>query len=406
MESHRVMSIRLTASALIVAAVVLLPSFRSVAQAQAPTYLERLHKRANDWQAALPEIRTSAADAAAKVMAGGNLYVAGPQQTFPKEALGRAGGLMLTRGYAETLSLTSNDVILAATTTTNESPELQRLFENAQRGGATIILFGNGYVPPSFTPANFHRLPRKPFVAVDAKGSPSIESLSNLIGLWGWTGEFVGACVARGRMPCVYESYGMPGGGERAETLKGRRFHETNSVMPSDARNLGADFFRKAAEALKQTDAMNRYAFGEAAAMIRDCHSAGKTIRVDGIGHIFPCELQQPPTPSWFNVGSSSAPRNPGDVVIFLGYQSFPWALARAVTAEGGRWIVTCSHRPPTEPAAASGNVYLNPMWDVQDACLPLKGYDVRLFPLSGIMDGAIYWQLVDISVCHPSGKR
>ena len=397
------MPIRRTARVLIAGIVALAPLSLFADQAPSPTYIERMSNRVTEWQKALPEIRTSASAAAAKVMQGGNLYVAGPQGTFQAEANGRAGGLMLTRWYAATQALTSADVVLAATTTTNQSAELQKLFENAERGGATVVLFGNAFPPPPLKKGAIDLLPAKPFGPDPAPTALSLESISNLIGLWGWTGEFITACVAHGQMPCVYESFGLPGGPERGESLKGLRFHELTTVTQADAKDLGARFFQKTAQSLKEAADGNREAFKKAAAMIGASHAAGTTIRVDGIAHIFPAEFKQAPTPSWFQVGEAKEGRRAGDLTLYLGYQAFPWPLVKSVAEDGSHCIVACSHLPTPE-FTATGNVYLNPHWDLQDGGIELNGYDVRLLPLSGIMDSAIYWQLVELSTAPEVG--
>ena len=53
------------------------------------------------------------------------------------------------------------------------------------------------------------------------------DTVINIINAWTWTGEFIGACTRQGKMPTVYESYGLPGGRERDVKYKGRCFIPT-----------------------------------------------------------------------------------------------------------------------------------------------------------------------------------
>ena len=53
------------------------------------------------------------------------------------------------------------------------------------------------------------------------------DTFVNLANLWAFTGEFIAACTRHGKMPVVYQSYSLPGGRERAESLRSRRFMMT-----------------------------------------------------------------------------------------------------------------------------------------------------------------------------------
>ena len=60
-----------------------------------------------------------------------------------------------------------------------------------------------------------------------------IDTVANVIDLWTWTGEFVAACTRLGQMPVLYQSYGLPGGRERAKKYQGKRFHDDSAVQPA-----------------------------------------------------------------------------------------------------------------------------------------------------------------------------
>ncbi len=383
------MPTRWTAILVILAAAALPAPSLAAGQTGRETYMDRLSRRALDWQKELSDIRAAAGEAADKVMAGGKLYVAGPQPGFASEIKWRAGGLMLMDSDPKTLA--GMDTVIAATPA-RDNAGLKELLEAADKAGATVILFGNGCAPPPLTHGKLRILPAKPFPADPQR--VSIESMSNVIGAWGWNAEFIAACVARGKMPGIFQSFGMPGGRQRSEALQECAFHETSNVTAADAKDLGMRFFQKVADSLKTSLAKNRDGFGKAAEMIRACRKAGGAVRISGIGHMFPSELQQPQAPGWFSHVGSPTNRAPADVNVFLGYQVFPYELLKA--APGSRTVVTSSDPPPAEFTANPGNIYLDPCWEIRDACLIVKGYDVPVIPISGIMTSAIYWQLVD----------
>ncbi|MDD5705763.1 MAG: hypothetical protein PHR35_07540 [Kiritimatiellae bacterium] len=292
--------------------------------------------------------------------------------------------------------MTNTDIVLTAFSSPDGSAELQALLEKADQAGATVILFANGFANTvSMKRGKLYLLPSKPFERVGDPERMSIETMSNVIGMWGWTAEFIGACVAQGKMPCVYQSYGMPGGRERGEALRGFYFHDMSNVRVQDAKDLGLRLLKKTADSLNKARIDNKDGFVKAASMLRDSRLSSNVVHVGFIGHLYPQELQQPQTPSWFRIENEPTNVNSGDVIVYLGYQAFPWSQLKTLTAHQA--VVMCSLPAPAEFTSSPNHVYLNPFWEIPDGCLDVEGYDVPLIPLSGIMDTAIYWQLVDL---------
>ena len=59
-----------------------------------------------------------------------------------------------------------------------------------------------------------------------------LDTVANLAALWACTGEFVAASTRRGRMPVLYQSYGLPGGLDRAKKYQGKKFHDDLTITP------------------------------------------------------------------------------------------------------------------------------------------------------------------------------
>ncbi len=359
----------------------------------AAAYIPRLLHRVAQWRAALPALQTTAREAAIKVIHGGHLYVAGGQQSFVAEAVGRSGGLMLIKSYHPGTVLGPKDTILAAAAGPMPGPALTRLLLKAREAHSVVIFFAG--IPPAPSAGVY---PRSTASGIGRSGRPSIRttSVSNVIGMWAWTAEFITACVDDGRMPNLYQSYGRPGGRARDAKLMGAAFQQRSTVTPASAANLGRRYLTGVTAALRQVWRHDRRDLWRAARWIRAAHRSGHTIDVLYEAHMFPAEMRNGPTPPWFQPAHAPEPSGPGDVALVLGYQLFNEPPIDSILRGGGACILTCSVPPPASFTTNPRHIYLNPYWAVDDALLKLKGYDVKVLPISGIMQSAIYWQLVE----------
>lgn len=113
---------------------------------------------------------------------------------------------------------------------------------------------------------------------------------------------------------------------------------------------------------------------------------------------MFPSEIQVKQNPAWFQVAKAEYSPRPEDVAIVLGYQAFSWKMTENIHKDGSACILTCSHAAPAEFLHRPKNVYLQPFWGIEDASVEVKGYDVKILLISGVMQAAIYRQLVELS--------
>ncbi|MDP6439972.1 MAG: hypothetical protein QGH74_10085 [Candidatus Brocadiia bacterium] len=368
-------------------------------------YIPRLHRRVAQWRRELPALRETARAGANGVLAGGNLYIAGPQHSFVIEGFVRSGGLILMKKYAPKVELTGRDTVLAAMTGAEDEQALASLRETISRAdaaGARMVLFAGAARDRVGRPsAVLTTLPRMPFDEGEVASKLSIESVSNAIALWAWTGEFIAECVAQGKMPCIYESYGLPGGVERAGTLTAwdeGRFHKVTNVTPEAAAGLGERYLDAADKALTMTWEHNQDAFERAAELIRTAHDEGHVVRVFSVSHMMPSEIRMPQNPPWLLPGRPDDEVKPGDATIVLEYQRFPWKRTRELAEAGSACVLTSSHKAPAEFTQDPRNVYIDPFWEIYDAAVELAGYDARMMPISCVMQAAVYWQLAELA--------
>jgi uncharacterized phosphosugar-binding protein len=369
-------------------------------------YIKHLIEITHQWKRALPKIKKSAHYAAEKIIAGGNLYVAGPQKNFPIEAYVRAGGLMLARPYNKNIILTNKDVILAATDNGRLPDTFFSMMKKTDKDGCNIILFCSSLNQP---------LPKNHFITLLFPGkkilsnntiAPDLSSVSNIIGMWTWTGEFASACVKKGKMPNFYESYGLPGGIKRDEALKNKPFDIHSNVTSSDVKNPGYKYLTIVANSLSSI-LKQKTEFQKAAEIIQNAHKTGHKILVFYNGHMFPGEIINKQTPKWITINprygiyniepSAIESLSSKDVVIILEYQYFPKKFISDIYSHNAYCILTCSQNPPTWFLKRTKNIYINPFWPLTDAVVSIPNYDIKILPISGIMQSAIYWQLIGL---------
>jgi hypothetical protein len=290
------------------------------------------------------------------------------------------------------IALGPSDTILAATTQLGAADELNGLLQKAQAAGASIILFSG-----SQRPRGDHLLvfPVKNFARPHG-GGPQIESVSNVIGMWTWTGELVRACVRLGKMPCLYESGGMPGGLKRDDSVRNKSFHTHNLANPESVPDLGRNYLMAISASLSQLEEKNRGNFSRAVALLKDSHLHNRPVFVRAISHMFPDETTSNPVPAWFHFAEPTAPPSPDGVTLYLGYQSLPWEIPALTVGERVPCILTSSRHPTPDWVEDATHIYIDPCWEVQDAAVKVPGYDINILPPSGVMQSAIFWQLIE----------
>ena len=343
--------------------------------AAAENYLLRLESTLTQTRSNLATLTQSAERAAHEFVAGGGLWIAGRQADFMAEACGRAGGLMAVAPLGQRVP-TNHDVILYAVPG-SLSPEDLNLIGQWREKGATVVEFNSA-----------DGLYRNYF---------PIDTVANVLELWTWTGEFVAACTRLGKMPVLYQSYGLAGGPERGKKYQGKRFHDDVSIKPIPGGVLGREYLGEIQRMLGKLGETQMPKILEAARWWGQATSA--TIFVTG--HIFPRHAQDPRTlplgrfavvPAWEDNELLDAGRPPR-FVLYLGYQFAPRKLVEQAKALGVK-LVYSAVQPAQPPEPARNVLYIDPAWPLADGCVTVPGYDVPILPASGVVQAAIYWTM------------
>lgn len=342
------------------------------------SYLSCLGKTITSAGSNLPAITKSAEQAAGDFLFGGNLWAAGRQADFISEACGRAGGLMSITPLGKQ-SPTNRDVILFAVPGQLDADDSQ-LVERWQKLGARVIPFDS--------PAGVF------------KNQFPLDTVANVCELWTWTGEFVAACTRLGKMPVLYQSYGLPGGPERGKKYQGKKVHDDLTIQPIAPGVLGRAYLDQVGTMLAAIEKSQMPKILQAAKWWRETTSNSTTILVTG--HMFPRHALDPRTvpcgkfvaaPAWEDKELLD-PASPPQFVLHLGYQFAPQKLVDRAKASTVK-LVYSTVQPAQPPEPASNVLYLDPGWPLTDGCVRVPGYDVSILPASGVIQAAIYWSIM-----------
>jgi hypothetical protein len=230
-----------------------------------------------------------------------------------------------------------------------------------------------------------------PGLRVGDKICPS-DTVANLANLWAFTGEFIAACTRHGKMPVVYQSYGLPGGRERAAKYAKATFHDDQKIAPIAAGALAKEYYQHIDTSLDSLAKGDARTFETIAGWIASAGPAQCTAQI--VGHIFPLHCQDPRAPQLIHMLQGElATVIPTPVVLHIGYQKPPTTLLEEVVKKPFKFFYTSVD---LGARVSGGNLLrLNPQWPLADACVEIPGYDVRALPESGVINAAIYWSII-----------
>ena len=326
------------------------------------------------------------AEQTAKLLAdGGKLYAAG-QPSLVSEITGRAGGIMMIRALAADVPAVG-DVVLHTPESGVELPEALRDTK------AMVVVFG--------APVKGHDWPTFSNHALEADISPT---LANAIPAWMFTGELIAALTRLGKMPTIYETIGAYTGYSRmAKYDSGETaFHDDMKVPPCAAGVLAGKYADTVSAMLRRIGKEERAQLDRAGAWVREARKNGKQLFMYSMGHLFPDEVAATDIGKVFrSAGWNAGFRAPhpedsyhdGDLAVHICYQHPTDVLLRKARPAGAP-VVYVSLYADRDYTKDDGVIWIDPMWNWADACVPLEGYDVPMLPASGLVNGAIAWEI------------
>ncbi|MCL4215460.1 MAG: hypothetical protein KJ052_00410 [Candidatus Hydrogenedentes bacterium] len=350
------------------------------------SYLVRVERALEQARADIPAMLSTADDAAGRLVEGGKLY-AGGQPSVISEISGRAGGLMMIRPLGAQ-ELSDKDVVLYFESDEHPLPETLR------QSAACLVVFGADTSQPSGHSFSNH--------ATSLGISPA---LANAVYGWLFTGELVAALTRLDKMPVMYESIGMYDGFARIQEFGGGEiaYHETHGVAPLDAGALANRYIDAMKAMLHRIESTQRRELLQTARRAAEAKRSGKKTIMYSMGHLFPSEIQDTEISTIFGSAAWNAgfrkfvipeeAYGEGDMLVHIGYQHSPDRLFDRAVPAGAcvSYVSVHSNRDYTDNPNV---IWIDPMWPWADACVTLEGYDIPILASSGLINGAIAWEV------------
>ncbi len=354
-------------------------------------YLKLLRSQISASSSQIPTMTSAAEEAAKRVIGGGKFFVGGTQGEFAAECTERAGGLKITTPLGDHTPA-AGDVVLFGVRGPIDSATGQKLAKWSD-AGTQLVLFGHSgaLIVKHLNNDTWLDCGKTPGLRVGDKICPT-DTVVNLANVWAFTGEFIAACTRRGKMPVVYESYGLPGGRERAAKLGKTTFHDDLKIAPIAAGVLAKEYYEHIDHSLDSLEKGDGRAVEQIASWIATAGPAQCTAQI--IGHIFPLHCQDPRAPQLIaTLKGEVATVVPTAVVLHIGYQKPPTTLLDAMAKHPFKFFYSAVD---LGPQLTLGNLLrFNPQWPLADACVEIPGYDVPALPESGVINAGIYWSII-----------
>jgi uncharacterized phosphosugar-binding protein len=356
------------------------------------------------------EITAVADAAAARLIGGGRLFLAG-ERGMVAELHVRAGGLCGARMLHPGKSLVGKgDVVLFSDYDGAAVGRPDGAWPTVVGTGALVVLAASREHPVCTKPPRENVRPLPVEMPLDSRLArlPSGERVVRgcapalAIAQWAFTAELIGACRRKGRQLAVYLSIHLDEGRKRFERTRGLLFESElrpQAAAPGAFARTFLGHVRRALEAVRNEESVK---IRQAAAWIRQAKAAGRKACRHLTGHLPPSEAGASGDPPCFTqtvrgpLGPKGAERIPGllgkgDVYLLVGYQQNQDAMAAAANRLGARSVFIISRGPGEAQARSPLHLYINPQWPLTDGCLDLAGYDVRACPLSAILGLVCY---------------
>ena len=387
------------------------PTTASAPQADSmDTYYRWMETNLDALETDLPAISASADAAAEKYVTGEWDLCAEGDPGVVGEVMGRAGGIMrMLWGIPDRKSAgQGKQIVLMALREDQYEQSLKLAREKLSDADSFVILMGTAALleraqKDGFPHANTlctQAAPGDGLFLASGKPMVSTSPVANMAAAWTWSAEFVSACVRHGKMPAMYQSFAIPGAQERAEKLKGMRFEEKcpAAVAPGA---LGRAYLKAARLDLKTLYTAERGNLEAASRLAFDAIREGHTAYAFLHGHsLVAQQLTYRASPGIFTqLNTGWCNQNPqlalktGDFVLCIGYadrfhdgEFKQWDDSARQSGAVLAWSFTDFHPEQAQAVRDAGELWINQHWALGDAVVELPGYELKMFPTSGLV--------------------
>ncbi len=405
----------------------------------AEQYISSIIKSIDHTESILGDMQTAADAAAARWANGGKVYVTddetiertGQEEVkmipgggfnypmredwggFVAEACDRAGGFRHIQPVPTEGNLSGNDVVLVGTLDLDPDTQAAQL-EKLKESGVLIILFGsrNSKVAPLADHLIDNGLEPGIVPVMNINENTVIgpvAPMANVINMWTFSSELIGAMNRRGKMPTLWQSMFVPGAAPRNLRIANIEFDPDVTVQKVDPGVLGRQFVTAARACLDSMRINELERFTEAGVLCAKTLKSGKKVVTTLIGHFMVDQTRMPGYPDIFDVKANEYGRGylekamgEGDVYLHVGYSYTPIDELSVARESKAKTVAVFTPGPvqvgegsPVSPDKSLIDVYINPYWKHGDSVVEVPGYDVKVMPVSGVVMVTSYWMIL-----------
>ena len=396
-------------------------AFREEPAASGPTekYLDSLHQHIDRIEKNLPQFTELGEKTAERYERGGLVGFHWLGATLEQELIGRSGGLMhigFDRPWKDKKLRTdaekAHDMAMVAWDADPKPNDLKRL-QKFKEAGQFVLGFGSKKNPRLADHAKLCD------AWVDLGTEPKDSDpgkLNHIVGAvsgWAWMAETIAAHTRKGRMPTMWKSWAMKDGRDWSDRFFRKvKYHKEYSVDPIPKGVLGKAFVHRIRSQLLALENTQLPKIRDFADSIAKESKAGRRTVVASSGHMVMHYVGKYSDSAWAdnievheNVESqlnnfrSKAPQ--GGLVLRLGYFGLSPKVDDLFKAKKSRVLLIAAENPRTDFASHLNYPdRLDLGLAFGDACVPIEGYPIPLFPPSGIVKAAAYESL-NLEVLH-----
>ena len=334
---------------------------------------------------------------ARSIITGGAFFLAG-NDGWVAEGTGRAGGLIGVQPLTS-IDLTRKGDVVWLSYSSNTYGAQSRAGRVLEDRGCLVIAFGPR---PENNPPEFKHW-------VDSftpwTGDEHLTLMGNVLSLWTLTAEVVASTARQGKTLAFWESFSIEGAKQRDDLYKGTMFHDgiprITPVPPDTLPRAYLDYIENVIRGIQRHELKKILATGEE--MTRRAAESRPVILML-IGHMMLSVVSR--DGKLFRYFDLTANRSDVDNLvgsdgyfILLGYVAVPLDVWRGVRRAGARGVWIVSALPTEVDFTQFGDLVIDQHWQVGDCAVEVPGYDIRLFPPSGIAQLLIYELLLRSAV-------
>jgi hypothetical protein len=380
----------------------------AVYSAQVLAYLDRT-------EATIASMKAYADSAAARLAAGGQIYVTGDEDQagipggFSTETLGRAGGIYRMMTLPSSGNVKSGDVVLAGTMDLATSAQAN-LLSIVRSKKALIILFGSKDSPVAsladYIVDNGFKPGIAPVMLLDNGTTIGpLAGVANVIGMWTFSSELVASVNRLGKMLNMYQSGFVTGANARNSSLGTNMFQPNTQVSPIQPGVLGRQYISALRGFMAKIRTEELPDFCRAGMLCAAARAGNHNLILSNIGHYMDSQARMVGYPQVFSavldnkngVSNLQGKITKDDVWVYIGYSSYPVNELNYASQMGTKTVSAfCSGTTSDADINPSlMNVYIDPYWRLGDAVVDVPGYDIKVIPPSGVVMVSCYWMIL-----------